>query len=442
MRTRYHPWLTFAIFCLLLATSSSASAQAWLSDRKRSEGHGIRVGDLELHPGLGTEVGYYTNPFYSESPSGSAALRVAPHLFLSTLGAERAGADDGTYRPGLVRFTGGLSASYQHYFVFAARDALGTDINLDFTLAPERPVGLRLTEVLNRTALPFSDSNLPPAQRLTVKAPDFTRYNEIAGAQLLFQTSGGILKGSLGYSFAYAWFDDLGFQINNNLTHTGHLTAGWEFLPKTALFYDATFAHQEYPKQNDSEFAGMTYSRLVNNDQLSTRIGVNGAITSRLGATIAVGYAAGFFGGIDYEGLIGSVEGRFTPNEASELALVADRSFMPSYLGGFLENDRIYARLRWLIGRAVLIRSRIGVEFLRFGFDPLQGNRHDRRYFGDLSGEYRFIDWLALTAQVNMLIDDTDFVFQAPASATGAAAIPNPAKFKAFEGWLGLRAFY
>jgi hypothetical protein len=440
MRTRHHPWLTFAIFCVMLASASSANAQAWLSDRKRAEGHGIRVGDLELHPGIGAEAGYYTNVFYSENPTPSAAFRVAPHLFLSTLGAERAGADEGTYRPGWVRFSGGLYAAYQHYFEVAARDALNTDLNLDFTLAPERPVGLRLTEALNRSALPFSDSNLPATS--TGRRPDFTHYNETAGAQLLFQTSGGILKGSLGYRFGYNWFDDSAFRVNNNLTHTGTLTVGWEFLPKTALFYDANFTHQDYTKAQDPALANSSFTRLVDNDQLSTRLGLNGAITSRIGATIAAGYAAGFYGGNDYEGLIGSLEGRFTPSEITELALVADRSFLASYQGGYQERNRIYARLRWLIGRAFLISSKVGIEFLKFGRDDLQGNRSDRRYFGELSGEYRFIDWLAATAQFNMLIDETAFAYKAPPGATGMAAAPNPANFKAFEGWLGLRAFY
>jgi hypothetical protein len=441
MRTRHHPWLTFAIFCVMLVSASSVNAQAWLSDRKRAEGTGIRVGDLELHPGVGSEVGYYTNPFYSENPSGSASMRISPHLFLSTLGAERSGVDQGTYRPGLVRFIGGLAASYQHNFAFVPRNTLGTDLNLDFTLAPDRPVGLRITEVLSRWDLPFSDSNLPPAQRNTAGV-DFTHYSETAGAQLLFQTSGGILKGSVGYRFGYAWFDDVGFRVNNNLTHGANLNVSWEFLPKTALFYDANYTHQDYTKNGDAEFTTTSFTRLVDNDQVNTRIGVNGAITSRLGATVHVGYAAGFFGGNDYEGLIAGLEGRFTPSEISEVALGADRGFIPSYQGGFQERNRIYGRLRLLLGRAFLIGSRLGVEFLDFGRDAVQGGRKDRRYFGELSAEYRFISWLAVTGQVNMLIDDTDFVYQPPVGATGVAALPNPARFKAFEGWVGLRAFY
>jgi hypothetical protein len=82
------------------------------------------------------------------------------------------------------------------------------------------------------------------------------------------------------------------------------------------------------------------------------------------------------------------------------------------------------------------------VEFLKFGDDPVQGGRSDKRYFGDLSGEYRFVSWLAATAQLTMLIDDTNFVFKPVTDVNGLQTSPNPAKFTAFEGWLGLRAFY
>jgi hypothetical protein len=215
-------------------------------------------------------------------------------------------------------------------------------------------------------------------------------------------------------------------------------------LPKTALFYEGTYTRPTYPNSDDPRFAGSSFTQLIDSHHISSRLGLNGAITSRLGATIAVGYAAGFYSaGDEYEGLIGSVEARYLPSEISELALVLDRSFLPSYQGNFQERNRIYGRFRWLFVGALMMTARAGVEFLSFGVDPLQGSRDDRRYFADVSGEYRFVDWLALTAQANMVIDDTDFVFKAPPPVAGVpGAADDPAKFTAFEFWLGVRAFY
>ena len=40
-----------------------AHAQGWLSDRKYSEGIGIKAGDFEIHPGIGGEAGFDSNWF-------------------------------------------------------------------------------------------------------------------------------------------------------------------------------------------------------------------------------------------------------------------------------------------------------------------------------------------------------------------------------------------
>lgn len=438
MCRRRHSWLIFSIFFVLVASSSSAHAQAWLSDRKRAEGRGIRVGDFELHPGIGAEVGYLSNPFYSDRPKASAAFRISPHIFFSTLQAERlaGGADTQEGTPGWLKLTGGLSGTFQHYFQYAVRDAINLDLNGAATLAPERPVSLAITQLLRRSALPFSDTQLPPEARSRERASDYTNYLENTGLQLLFRTNGGLLRGALSYNFGYIWFDDFNFKYNNNFTHTTALNMGWEFLPKTALFYDATYKHQSFTKLNDSSLSGMAVNRLVNNDVITTRIGINGAVTSRIGGTIALGYTAGFYKqGDEPEGVIGTIEGRFTPTNLSEVALTLDRGFLPSYQGNFQDRTRIAARLRWLFVGALLLSAQAGVEFLTFGYDEVQrATRDDRRYVGDVSGEYRFTDWLAVTAQATVLVDDTDFVYR-------LQDLSDPAKFTAVEAWLGIRAF-
>lgn len=452
MCRRRHSWLTFAILSVLVASSSSAHAQAWLSDRKRAEGRGIRVGDFELHPGVGAEGGVHSNPFYSNEPKASGVFRVSPHLFFSTLQGERLAAGDAPATPGWLSLSGGLAAAFLHYTQFAVRDAINLDLNGNAVLAPERPVSFALTQVLRRSAQPFGDTAVPPnlrdgcpdgVPREACRAADYTNYNENAGAQLLFRTKGGLLRGGLTYNFGYIWFDDANFKFNNNLTHSATFNLGWEFLPKTALFYDATFKHQTFTKVEDRTLAAMAVTRLVDNDVITSRIGVNGAITSRIGATVAVGYTAGFYdSGDEPEGVIGSVEGRFTPTNFSEAALTFDRGFIPSYQGNYQDRTRILARLRWLFGGAFLVTAQAGMEFLTFGYDARQeSTRDDRRYLGDLSGEYRFIDWLALTGQVGFIIDDTDFVYRIRSTVPGVADRFDPAKYHAVEAWLGIRAF-
>jgi hypothetical protein len=444
MRRRHHPWLSLTIFCVVLANGLPANAQSWLSDRKRAEGHGIRIGDLELHPGVGVEAGYNSNLFLGDKDlTPSAALRVSPHLFMSTLSGERTEDNQSGSRP-WVDFKGGLSGTFNHFFAFTKNDAIGTDVLLDLTIAPSRPVGLNLTEAFNRAELPFSSTDLPANSPLLAKA-NYLHYNERAGARLLFETPGGLLKAAVGYNFNILWFDDFGYSFNDTLSHSATFGTSWAFLPKSALFYEGSYTFQDYYNNNDPN--KQSYTSLYNSHQVTSRIGINGAITSRWGATVSVGYGAGFFDHPapthvnDYDNFIGSVEGRFRPSDESEVALVLDRDFMPAYQGNFMERNRIYGRFRWLFGGAFLVSAKLGVEFLHFGEEPQQGyrDRNDRRYFADLSAEYRFTDWLAVTGQFSALKDDTDFIFMPP---NGVMAPPDPARYTIIQGWLGLRAFY
>jgi len=71
-------------------TATPHSAAQWLPDRAYTEGPGIRVGDLELHPGVAVRGGYNTNiylqPDTALSPArGTPILAVTPHLNLTTL---------------------------------------------------------------------------------------------------------------------------------------------------------------------------------------------------------------------------------------------------------------------------------------------------------------------------------------------------------------------
>ena len=445
---RIHPWLVFSLTSFILATATGAHAQTWLSDRKRAEGSGIRVGDLEIHPGLGAEFGYITNVYNAEDGKeiDSSLLRVAPHVFLSTLTEQRLEGAPKQGR-GMLKFKGGLTASINHYFADnTPATEFNTDVDLNLQIAPERPLSVQLIEHFNRRDRPFSDPasdpNSPADSPDVAPNVDYAQYTNTAGARVLGQTNGGLLSGSIGYRFGYTWYVDPAFKTNDNLAHIIDLTGAWEFLPKTALFYEAAYGYQNYT--NNDPGSG-TDLRLVDNHQVSSRLGLNGAITPRISGTIAGGYAVGFFGGNDFEGLTANAEGRWTPSEVSEWALGYERAYTSAYQGNFVRRDQIYTRLRFFFGGAFVIASKLAVEFLDFGPDPTQEEqRSDIRYSADLSGEYRFVDWLALTAQVSALYDDTDFVSRVMFTDEDGVrrTLEDPGEFKSFEGWIGLRAFY
>ena len=79
---------------LLLCSTAAAQDQTWLNDRKYREGAGFRVGNFELHPGIGADFGYDSNYYRrhsSEDPVGSLRIRVSPSFSVSTLGPQRRG---------------------------------------------------------------------------------------------------------------------------------------------------------------------------------------------------------------------------------------------------------------------------------------------------------------------------------------------------------------
>jgi len=453
MSARPYVSLILSSLLALSAFSSAVQAQAWLSDRSRAEGRGIRVGDLVLHPGVGTEGGYVTNPFYSEpgNVEGSAAFRVAPHLYLSTLSPQRREREGLVETPGWLAFRGGLSGSFNHYFTSRARDMWNANLDLDATLAPERPISLQLFEQLNHVGIPFPTgaeldgaiaAPVAGAGEVRVKALDYGRWYESAAARLLFRTPGALLQGSVGYRFGYNWFDDDSFDRNDNMIHTALADLAWKFLPQTALFWDGSYSYQNFMNQNSNERA-TELTTLSTNDLVTTRVGVRGAVTSRIATTLAVGYAAGLFRRGPDGGIVTvDAEVRYVPSETTEAAVGFDRGLLRSYLGNYQERNRIYLRGRWMFLGSLLTTARVGVEFLRFGDDLIQGKRKDTRYFGELNGEYRFVDWLAVTGQANFLVDDTDFVYLfGGAAGSGVESRSDPAKYTAAEFWLGLRAF-
>jgi hypothetical protein len=424
MRAGWQSWFFLTLVGLGLTPVEAVRAQS-------RDGHGIRLGDFVLHSSLGSDVGYVTNFFASDNPEGSAALRVMPKLELKSAASEEA------ETPPVVAIKAGVGGAFQTYFDTPAQDSVGATLGLALTLNPDRPVGFVVEEKYQRTATPFTESGIAPGTA-NATAPDYARNQNTLSGHLLLQTKGGLLEGKLGYKLGLDWFDGSQFASNDSLTHTLELRSSWEFLPMTALFYEASLAMMRYDDPTSSVVVD-----LANSNTASTRVGINGGLTSTIGGTVAVGYVAGFYDNDqDVEGLTLNLEGRYVPNESVQFALGYDRTISQSFQGGSVGSHRVYVRNRLTLAEKFDIGAKAGVEFLKFGADAKQAGsvRRDTRIFADLGTEYRFLSWLAVTSQLGFLTDITDFKYTLPTSATTTAS--DDASFTAFEAWLGIRAFY
>jgi hypothetical protein len=427
----------------LIATtlwSASVHAQGWLADRSRAEGSGIRLGNFELHPGVGAEGGYDSNVFLSEDPEDSPVLRVSPHLYLQTLGEERSG----DAPPAPVAFRLGVSGALKHYFETDARTDMGVGQDAKLTLRPGSIVTFELTEEFKRSIDPFTEPAGPdtPADADADADNDlsFARDQLTLGAKTQLGTPGGVFKAGLGYKFAIDHFEADEFASNRANSHTVQGDTSWEFFPKTALFWDGAVTRNNFINSTDELSAAEMAATTPRNDSTTTktRLGLNGGLTSRIGFTLAGGYGAGFVdAGDGYESFLAQAEMRWRPEETILWSLGYDRETTVAYHGNFVLMNRIKTGTQLMLGGTVVIQGRVELAFLSFGDDADVGERDDTHFLANLSGEYRLVDWFAITAEAGYTQNFTDFVYLNDMGPDD----DDPAKYKRFEGWLGVRAF-
>ncbi len=440
-----------------LTAAAPAVAQDWLSDRKRAEGPGIRLGDFELHPGIGIEGGYDSNVFFSDGGATSTAivpsgiLRVTPHLLFSTLGTQRAAEgearDSATASPPSITFRGGIDASYYAFFADQAKNNVGLDADLNLVILPERPFTIAFHERFSRVIRPFTEQR---GAGVGAARFDFGRNENDAGVDFSFGTPGRVLAGRVGYSLLYNFFDGTDFQFANALTHNFTGGASFRFLPQTAFVYDFQGQYRTYP----SFSAGGISPLLSDGFNLRTRVGINGAFTNRLSLSLMVGYAAGWYGTRDdFDSVAAQAELRWQASSNVKFALGYDRNFSPSYIGNFMRTDRGYVNFQLMLGGSFLVGADASLGLVAFGVPVAADgttalgsntdgstNRSDIRVATGIFAEYRLTNWLGLNATLRYTGDFTDYRY-ALEEMPGVTTL-DPAGYNKFEGWFGVRAFY
>jgi hypothetical protein len=418
-----------------------------LGDRDRTEGPGIRVGDLELHPGIGVELGYDSNIFYSAQDEVDAAiLRITPHFNVSTLGAERTeegeASDEGEEsHPPTVNFRAGVSASYHIFFSDRVRDNLSADADVRLTVLPERPFSFTLYNTFGRSIRPFTEYAGDDAG----DPIDYAHIRNDAGVQFDFGTDGGVFKANVGYGLEVDLFEGEVFDYANNLTHRIDAGAAWKFFPNTALLYDFRLSFGDYINTDEASAVLRPTSTRVR-----SRLGVNGSITKTISLTAMVGYTAGFYDvGDEFESVSAQAEFRWLASTTTRFSLGYDGDYYPAYSGTFARRDRGYVGFQTMIAGSFLLGAEAGAAYVSFGPQLDEGgaplgvggttDRSDVTLDASLFGEYRFTDWLGVNANLAYTGNFTDFEY---VRNIDMMLIPDAAEFQKFEAWLGVRAFY
>lgn len=470
--------LAFALFARF--APRDASAQEWLRDRRYEEGAGIRAGNLELHPGIGGEIGYDSNWFLrshkedprfvngapGNPPVEAGELRITPSFSVSTLSQQRLDAPGSAPAP--VAFRAGIAATYREFLgpqeVRDQRNISG-NANARLDIFQNRPLGFGIFASYQRLIQPavVSDPNL-----------SFNRSDVGAGAEVIAIPGGGTLDLRAGYQFFGALFEESNGAPFTNFTHEISVRNRWKFRPRTALFHDTSLRFISYPN------AARAVNYLNDSTPLRTRLGVNGLVTDRFGVLLAAGYGATFFQKGDqvstsqYDSINAQAEGTFylsqsngagEPGQAtlllSTVSLGFVRDFQNSLLGNYYDSNKGYAKLVYFFGGKVLLQLDGYFEALTYpqpfyngaGGAPTAVNGADGRPTGSftnfrigskLFGEYRFTDSFAVNATLDYSQMISDVALEAP---TAAGAAPGTAalfdlNWRRFQAFLGARLFF
>lgn len=449
--------------------SSEASAQGWLADRRVAEGPGIRTGDVELHPGIGGEVGYDSNWFARSSNTGplivngepnlpvrdAAVLRLTPSFYVSTLSQQRRADNGGRQDPRFLQFRAGISAVGRYFIGKEMSDQANIGLNADgrVDLNSGNPIAVGLFGAFSRIVQPqvLADPNLA-----------FTHDDVRIGGDITFMPGGGTLDLRAGYQLAAVLYEQSSAAPYTNLNHEVSIKDRWRFRPRTALFSDATLRFMNYPNAPRATFF------LNDATPLRTRLGITGLVSNRFGVLAAVGYGATFFkdealpSSRQFDSILGQAEGIFylgqgagddLPGEATLLlstaALGIQRDYNTSILSNYYTINRAYGRLEyWFGGRVVMNLNVFGEQlaypqaFYNGVAAPQTSDFENYRIGGGVFAEYRFSQSFGINTTI-------DYVQQISDTTLPASAVPGTTQqgvydqnYRRLQAFLGFRYFY
>lgn len=438
--------LPYLVACALACFPAAAVAQAWLPDRAATEGPGIKLGEsLLLHPGVGLEGGYNSNPMRYSSDDlnrdveGAGRLRVTPYLDLATRTGKRLIEDEGVIdkTPPKVNFRLGVAGYYDHFFTKQPRIEkqrhFGVDTHLNFVLFPEGSFSLLADAVYLRTLQPYESS-----------ADAWARHTLRPGLGVRIRPGGGTLSFETGYRLDFLHFEDPDLaERNDKIKHIARLVTSWKVLPKTALVSKVLFSPITYLGSDSINY---------NSTPIRSLFGIQGLLTNKFALAALAGYGASFYKeGDDFDSVIANLKLQFFITPFSHLSIGGERDFVDSLYANYYVKTGGFIAFRQMFGGIVLgtlkgdvfhrSYSRLTGSLPPLGATPSQPERSDIWASGMLLVEIRATDWLAFHVSAQYSGDITDFEYNYVDQNTGATAT-QPVDYHWFEAMAGVRGHY
>jgi hypothetical protein len=465
----------------VLSSGVARAAQPWLEDRRFREGAGIRIKNVELHPGIGAEVGADSNYYQGSGQQNSLLgvdgeaertalrLRISPSFSLSTVGEQRKTGDGGAPTPPVVQFRASTAFLYNELFFLGASRLAGgavdqrtfqADVGFKLDILPGRPWGGDIAVSYQRVAEPSNDYSVVSA---------FDRNTVAAAFGLAWRPSAGILDWRLGYRVAGTFFERTGFGSLDGADHTVLLDGSWRFLPRTSLLYRGTIGARTYAAPTAEVPGGAA---------VGSQLGLRGLVTRQFGVLALGGWKSTFYNEVppptpvvtsNYDGPTAHIEVSWYPSTAqpinkggaatglSSIAVGYDRDALNSYLANYYQQDRFFLRAEHFIGGYLLLQAEGG--FARLARPPSYFSSGARRNYynglmtnplvGDLIenrldalafAEYRVMSSLGINLTALATAGLKDAVVQLLESDAPGRTRDN-LRFTRFEIYLGVRWF-
>ena len=391
-----------------MVLAGTARAQMWLDNRQYNEGPGIWLTDgLVLHPGIGLEGGYDTNPLHrSTDVIGSPLIQIGPYIDLATEPPQRKiEGEEVVAEPPVVDFRWGVAGTWDYFFSsnseIKKQSDIGVDTTLNLELFPRGSWTLILFDNYVRTLESFE----------TASEVGFNNDNNVGQLSVRFTPGGRAMEFQLGYANHLYYFEAGSLGYGNHMGHEVMFDYKWKFFPKTAFLFKA-------------RFEPITYSENYNSDSMPLRTwaGLQGLFTDKFGMLILLGYGNGFYDkGPNFNSFIGRVEADYFIGTFSSFKIGIMRDFVDSIWANYYDKIGGYIRYNHLLIQALLLAAEVGVYYQDYANTPLTEVRDNRTLTysstgrsdvsveGGLLIEYRVLDWLAFNVSGKYTSDFTDF---------------------------------
>jgi hypothetical protein len=264
----------------LAIATAVASRRAGGRGLTYAEGPGVQLTpSTVLHMSAATEVGYDSNPGYTEQGGAAAFMRLMLRADWASRPPQRLAGPGTPARRG-IDFRLGLSAERLEYLGEAAAgmSAWQLDESARLEVNPQGTIGGSAFALYGRSILPKNYEPIGTYPRDVVGA----------GASLVLRPRHSRMSYTLGYEFAADWFEASTLAYAKNLRSTVRATVRREVYYRLSVALELSVGHISYD-------AVASPLAKADSTPLTVVASVTGVLRPRLTGTLKLGYANGFY---------------------------------------------------------------------------------------------------------------------------------------------------